>query len=202
MEAIGYMLVYFMKGGKLPWMGLKIDDIRERYKMIGHKKEETNTTKLCAGIHREFGTFLRYIKTLKFTDKPDYNYLRNLFRNCLLTNKWTEDDVFDWMNLRSFQPSPTHLSTPEAKARPMTGYRQREAKNDKEETGRASKEPQIVVNEPEDKFDPMNVVRPPRTSHSFGNIESSLAQSGMLCSPCVSVTVSDFEEEDESEKVV
>ena len=32
------MLVYFMKGGRLPWMGLKTDDIRERYKMIGHLK--------------------------------------------------------------------------------------------------------------------------------------------------------------------
>ena len=58
-------------------MGLKIDDIRERYKMIGHKKEEINTTKLCSGISKEFGTYLRYVKTLKFTDKPDYNYLRS-----------------------------------------------------------------------------------------------------------------------------
>ena len=206
MEAIGYMLVYFMKGGKLPWMGLKIDEIRERYKMIGHKKEEINTTKLCAGIHREFGTYLRYIKTLKFTDKPDYNYLRNLFRNCLLTNKWSEDDVFDWMNLRSFQPSPTNLNTPTDKARPMTGYsqRSREMNRAKEETGTLSKEPQIVINEPEEKLEPHNgqdIEKPPRTSHSFGNIESSMAHSGILCSPCVSVTVSDFEDDGKSQEV-
>ena len=27
----GYLLVYFLKGGRLPWMGLKIDNIRERF---------------------------------------------------------------------------------------------------------------------------------------------------------------------------
>ena len=42
LESIGYMLVYFMKGGRLPWMGLKTDDIRERYKMIGHLKVNIN----------------------------------------------------------------------------------------------------------------------------------------------------------------
>ena len=43
MESIGYMLVYFMKGGKLPWMGLKTEDIRERYRMIGHIKVTTKS---------------------------------------------------------------------------------------------------------------------------------------------------------------
>ena len=42
LESIGYMLVYFMKGGRLPWMGLKTDDIRDRYKMIGHLKVTVN----------------------------------------------------------------------------------------------------------------------------------------------------------------
>jgi len=115
----------------------------------------------------------------------------------------SEDDVFDWMNLRSFQPSPTHLTTPTGKARPMTGSsaRSRDIHRIKDETGRSSKEPQIVINEPEEKSRPKNVhdvERPPRTSHSFGNIESSMAQSGILCSPCVSVTVSDFEEDGKS----
>ena len=28
LEAVGYLMVYFMKNGKLPWMGLKIDRMR------------------------------------------------------------------------------------------------------------------------------------------------------------------------------
>ena len=47
LESIGYMLVYFMKGGRLPWMGLKTDDIRERYKMIGHLKVIINIYHIC-----------------------------------------------------------------------------------------------------------------------------------------------------------
>ena len=59
------------------------DDMRERYKMIGHIKEDISTSKLCSGINREFGTYLRYVRGLKFSDRPDYNYLKNLFRHCL-----------------------------------------------------------------------------------------------------------------------
>ena len=107
MESIGYVLVYFMKLGKLPWMGLKTDDVRERYKMIGHIKEDITTSKLTGGINREFGTYLRYVKSLKFADRPDYNYLKSLFRNCLKNNQWLEDNVFDWMILASEHPTPT-----------------------------------------------------------------------------------------------
>ena len=47
LESIGYMLVYFMKGGRLPWMGLKTDDIRDRYKMIGHLKVRRSIMLYC-----------------------------------------------------------------------------------------------------------------------------------------------------------
>ena len=107
LEAVGYLLVYFMKEGKLPWMGLKTDGIRERYKMIGRIKEEMSTSKLCSHLPREFGTYLRFVKSLKFSDSPDYNYLRNIFRSCLAYRKLPEDDVFDWMIIRSLGASPT-----------------------------------------------------------------------------------------------
>jgi hypothetical protein len=106
LEAVGYLMVYFMKSGKLPWMGLKTEGIRERYKMIGHKKEEISTAKLCAELPREIATYLRCVKGLKFTDTPDYNYLRNLFRSCLISRRLKEDDVLDWMDLQSLWPYP------------------------------------------------------------------------------------------------
>ena len=71
-----------------------------RYKAIGHRKEETPTSKLCANMPKEFGSYLRYIKvllatslshslaqTLSFTETPDYNYLAGLFRHCLIRNQ-------------------------------------------------------------------------------------------------------------------
>ena len=204
MEAIGYMLVYFMKGGKLPWMGLKIDDIRERYKTIGHKKEEVFTTKLCSGIHREFGTYLRYVKTLKFTDKPDYSYLRNLFRNCLRTNNWSDDDVFDWMKLRSSQPSP-NLRAPTDKVIPMIGDspHHKSTQKEKQEIEKYSKaDPEIVINPPKENSKHQiekckdDSEEQEDLNNSFGNITSVQSGSGLLCSPCVSLTVSDFDEQD------
>ena len=202
------MLVYFMKGGKLPWMGLKIDDVKERYKTIGRKKEEVFTIKLCSGIHREFGTFLRYVKTLKFTDKPDYNYLRNLFRNCLRTNNWPDNDVFDWMNLRLSEASPK-LNTPTNKARPLICHspshkaiqkRKQELEMDSKvdleigiETVKENCKHQIEKGE-DDQGEREN------SKKSLGNIASVQAGSGLLCSPFVSFTVSDCDEQESNEK--
>ena len=33
-----------------------------RYKVIGHKKEETPTSRLCTNMPKEFDTYLRYVK--------------------------------------------------------------------------------------------------------------------------------------------
>jgi hypothetical protein len=186
MEAISYLLVYFLKGGKLPWMGLKIDGIRERYKMIGHKKEEISTTKLCAELPREFGTYLRYVKTLKFTDTPDYNYLRNLFRSCLISRKLPEDDVFDWMNLQSLQPSPVSKSSRNSETR--------DRRNEVFQERYSPAKPQIVIfNSPTKMNNGSNLNR--HLSKSVGNIESS---AGVTCSPLVSECVSNYEDESQS----
>lgn len=44
----------------------------------------------------EFGTYLNFCRSLKFEDKPDYAYLRQLFRNLFHKLGYTYDYVFDW----------------------------------------------------------------------------------------------------------
>ena len=36
---------------------------------------------LCKGLPSEFLEYMNYVKTLRFDDKPDYPYLRKLFRD-------------------------------------------------------------------------------------------------------------------------
>src|SRR6218665_3186038 len=46
LEALGYVFMYFLRGG-LPWQGLKVPNLVERYKIIGELKEEHTFESLC-----------------------------------------------------------------------------------------------------------------------------------------------------------
>lgn len=44
--------------------------------------------------------YLSYVRKLEFTETPDYDFLRKLFRD-LFTNKgFLDDGVFDWTGKR------------------------------------------------------------------------------------------------------
>ena len=116
MEAIGYLLIYFLKGGKLPWMGYREENMRERFRKIGLSKQQINITNFCRDIPREVAIYLRYVRSLRFTEVPDYNYLRSLLRSCLIARDQVEDDIFDWMTQSSFCSSP-YLDHPPKAAR-------------------------------------------------------------------------------------
>ena len=100
LESLGYVFFYFLTGGKLPWQGIKCDDIRKRYHIIGHIKEETSVQNLGRNYPWEFTVYLRYCRGLKFQQIPDYNYLKRLFKGCLVRLNKQEDYVFDWMDTR------------------------------------------------------------------------------------------------------
>jgi serine/threonine protein kinase len=99
MESLGYVLMYFNRGS-LPWQGLKAATKRQKYERISEKKMSTPIEELCKGFPAEFTTYLSYCRSLRFDDKPDYSYLRQLFRNLFHRQGFTYDYVFDWNMLK------------------------------------------------------------------------------------------------------
>ncbi|RLV84009.1 Casein kinase I hhp1 [Meyerozyma sp. JA9] len=101
LESLGYVLIYFCKGS-LPWQGLKAATKRQKYDRIMEKKMTTPNDILTKGLPKEFLDYMNYIKTLRFEDKPDYPYLRKLFRDLFKRENYRYDYVFDW-TLYKFQ---------------------------------------------------------------------------------------------------
>jgi len=56
----------------------------------------TATEILCRGFPNEFPIYLNYCRSLRFDDKPDYSYLRKLFRDLFVREGFQYDYVFDW----------------------------------------------------------------------------------------------------------
>ncbi len=97
-ESIGYVLIYFLKGS-LPWQGMKAGG--QKYQRIMEKKLQIPTEVLCYGLPDEIVHYLNYTKSLRFEERPDYDYLRNLFVRLLgtcsnLYNLTREYLKFDW----------------------------------------------------------------------------------------------------------
>ena len=51
---------------------------------------------LCKGLPQEFTEYVKYWKNLAFEQDPDYEYLRNLFRNILKKIHEKNDLNFSW----------------------------------------------------------------------------------------------------------
>ncbi|KAL0080819.1 kinase-like domain-containing protein [Phycomyces blakesleeanus] len=95
LESLGYILVYFCRG-QLPWQGIRARNKKEKYDKIMEKKMTTSADQLCRGLHHEFTVYLNYVRSLRFDDKPDYSYLRKLFRDLFVREGFQYDYVFDW----------------------------------------------------------------------------------------------------------
>ena len=81
-ESIGYLLIFLMKG-KLPWQGVTGNSHKECYQKLYLMKKYMPIEKLCNGLPEGMSDYLKYAKNLRFEEKPDYNYLRSLFKEIL-----------------------------------------------------------------------------------------------------------------------
>ncbi len=79
LESLGYVFMYFLRGS-LPWQGLRANTKKQKYQKIMEKKMATPIDLLCKGFPDEFRVYFEYCRALRFADKPDYSYLRRLFK--------------------------------------------------------------------------------------------------------------------------
>ena len=116
-ESLGYMLVYFLKGS-LPWhrqnrgyyygnskmmrkyayfLRLYYTVYAYSYKNHGRANSRMSISleTLCKGLPYGIQRFIQYSRNLKFYDRPNYDYLRQLLRSCSKSNLNEYD--FDWI---------------------------------------------------------------------------------------------------------
>ena len=95
LEAIGYVLVYFLLG-RLPWQGMLNKNKDERYKKIMEVKRDTDPKILCKGLPVEFERYITYTRNLEYEEDPDYNMLKQLFIKVLNDEGYNFDYFYDW----------------------------------------------------------------------------------------------------------
>ncbi|KAI7743572.1 hypothetical protein M8C21_000771 [Ambrosia artemisiifolia] len=106
LESLGYVLMYFLRGS-LPWQGLKAGTKKQKYDRISEKKMVTPVELLCKSYPSEFTSYFHYCRSLRFDDKPNYSYLKKLFRDLFIRevivniiSGYQFDYVFDWTKLK------------------------------------------------------------------------------------------------------
>ncbi|CAN1168661.1 Casein kinase 1-like protein 2 [Linum perenne] len=100
----------------LPWQGLRAGTKKQKYEKISEKKVSTSIEALCRGYPTEFASYFHYCRSLRFDDKPDYAYLKRLFRDLFIREGFQFDYVFDWTILKYQQ---SQISNPPT--RPIGG---------------------------------------------------------------------------------
>lgn len=106
LEALGYMLVYFLRGS-LPWQSLRVLK-EQKDQTIVEKKMSIPIEVLCSACPSEVALYLHYCQSLQFDDKPDYSYLKKIFRDLFTREGFQSDNVMDWTILPDRQSMRTH----------------------------------------------------------------------------------------------
>ena len=65
------------------------------------RKEATTIEELCQGQPLPFKQYMKYVRSLKFEQKPNYKMLRGLFENIFKELNYQEDGKFDWVVRRT-----------------------------------------------------------------------------------------------------
>ncbi|KAK7247628.1 hypothetical protein RIF29_42515 [Crotalaria pallida] len=110
LESLGYVLLYFLRGS-LPWQGLKAATKKQKYDKICEKKVSTPIEVLCKSHPVEFASYFHYCHSLTFDQRPDYGFLKRLFRDLFTRQGYEFDYVFDWTILKYQQAQKNRIQS-------------------------------------------------------------------------------------------
>lgn len=96
LESFGHVMIYFLRGGSLPWMGTKALTKAEKYRKILHIKETISHQALLQDFPQEYHLYMNYVTQLKFTEKPNYRYLISLFEGLMKRKRYTTKHPLQW----------------------------------------------------------------------------------------------------------
>uniref|UniRef100_A0A7S2JAM2 Casein kinase I n=1 Tax=Zooxanthella nutricula TaxID=1333877 RepID=A0A7S2JAM2_9DINO len=95
LESAGYMFMYFLRGG-LPWQHLRGKNRQASLSAIAKSKMATTPEVLARNYPPQFREYLNYCRRLKFEERPEYEHLRQLFRDLCASEGFSKDLSFDW----------------------------------------------------------------------------------------------------------
>ncbi|CAI0390113.1 unnamed protein product [Linum tenue] len=95
----------------LPWQGLKAATKKQKYDKICEKKLSTPIEVLCKSHPVEFASYMHYCHSLTFDQRPDYGFLKRLFRDLFVREGYEFDYVFDWTIIK-YQQAQKNRSQP------------------------------------------------------------------------------------------
>lgn len=80
-------------------MGIKANDKRTKYELIAAKKMNITPNELFKDLPKQYKIIYNYIRSLTFSERPDYSYIRSQIRSIFLKYNYKYDYIYDWYYL-------------------------------------------------------------------------------------------------------
>ena len=81
---------------------------KQKYQRILERKQATHPEQLCRGYPSEFKDYFAHCSSLGFEDRPDYRYLRRIFKTLFERQGFEDDAIYDWDILKKQEQGGTN----------------------------------------------------------------------------------------------
>ncbi|KAF8073825.1 kinase-like domain-containing protein [Lyophyllum atratum] len=115
LEAAALMFIHLLTPRGLPWTRNGIPKTDAIHTQLKHQKRRARPEGLCRGLPGEFEEFLRYCRSLKFAEQPDYSRWIEEFRQLKVEEGYGDSAEFMWpppKPQKSAEVTPRRMRTP------------------------------------------------------------------------------------------